>query len=173
MLFGFKICLWPRVIPEGLSTSLHINEPQIIQASLQLHVRTTHFTGVPASPHPPYHLSCWGPRFLLNQPYISGVHRNNFTDVWQGYSVARRQSLPWLPCMYTNTGTSGWVDTTPGSYTVAKCYGLLANPRCFSGPGIHTDPATLFELTGWKAPSLELPTRKHPRPGRTPRFSIL
>ncbi|KAI6097546.1 hypothetical protein F5141DRAFT_1067203 [Pisolithus sp. B1] len=39
-----------------------------------------------------------------------------------------------------------------GSHTIAKRYGLLANSRFFSGifPGIHTDPATLFELDGWK-----------------------
>ncbi|KAI6115183.1 hypothetical protein EDD16DRAFT_1708821 [Pisolithus croceorrhizus] len=36
--------------------------------------------------------------------------------------------------------------------TVDTRYGLLANSRFFSGifPGIHTDPATLFELDGWK-----------------------
>ncbi|KAI6097564.1 hypothetical protein F5141DRAFT_1149426 [Pisolithus sp. B1] len=36
----------------------------------------------------------------------------------------------------------------------AHRYGLLANSRFFSGifPGIYTDPATLFELDGWKGP---------------------
>lgn len=55
--------------------------------------------------------------------------------------------------VYEHRKWLGWYNS-PGSYTVAKRYGLLANSRFFSGifPGIHTDPATLFELDGWRGP---------------------
>jgi len=47
----------------------------------------------------------------------------------------------------------GWYNS-PGAYTIAKRYGLLTKSRMFTGffPGVHTDPATLFELDGWKGP---------------------
>ncbi|KAL4076416.1 hypothetical protein V8B97DRAFT_1921943 [Scleroderma yunnanense] len=55
--------------------------------------------------------------------------------------------------VYEHRKWLGWYNS-PGAYTIAKRYGLLANSRIFSGlfPGVHTDPATLFELDGWKGP---------------------
>ncbi|KAF9226907.1 hypothetical protein BS17DRAFT_512275 [Gyrodon lividus] len=55
--------------------------------------------------------------------------------------------------VYENRRWLGWYNT-PGSYQIAKRYGLLAKSRFFDGffPGVHTDPATLFELDGWKGP---------------------
>ncbi|KAF8416787.1 hypothetical protein L210DRAFT_3493772 [Boletus edulis BED1] len=53
--------------------------------------------------------------------------------------------------VYENRRWLGWYNS-PGSYQIAKRYGLLAKSRFFDGffPGVHTDPATLFELDGWK-----------------------
>ncbi|KAF8555343.1 hypothetical protein OG21DRAFT_1410960 [Imleria badia] len=55
--------------------------------------------------------------------------------------------------VYENRRWFGWYNS-PGSYQIAKRYGLLARSRFFDGffPGVHTDPATLFELDGWKGP---------------------
>lgn len=55
--------------------------------------------------------------------------------------------------VYENRRFLGWYNS-PGSYQIAKRYGLLARSRFFDGffPGVHTDPATLFELDGWKGP---------------------
>ena len=55
--------------------------------------------------------------------------------------------------VYENRRWLGWYNT-PGSYQIAKRYGLLAKSRFFDGffPGVHTDPATLFELDGRKGP---------------------
>lgn len=55
--------------------------------------------------------------------------------------------------VYENRRWLGWYNS-PGSYQIAKRYGLLAKSRFFDGffPGVHTDPATLFELDGWKGP---------------------
>ncbi|KAG0698680.1 hypothetical protein DFH29DRAFT_940184 [Suillus ampliporus] len=50
----------------------------------------------------------------------------------------------------------GWYNS-PGSYLIAKRYGQLANSRLWDGlfPGVNTDPATLFELDGWKGPKFK------------------
>ena len=50
----------------------------------------------------------------------------------------------------------GWYNS-PGSYLVGKRYGQLANSRFWDGlfPGVNTDPATLFELDGWKGPKFK------------------
>jgi hypothetical protein len=55
--------------------------------------------------------------------------------------------------VYENRRWLGWYNT-PGSYQIAKRYGLLAKSRFFDGffPGVHTDPATLFGLDDWKGP---------------------
>lgn len=55
--------------------------------------------------------------------------------------------------VYENRRWLGWYNS-PGSYEIAKRYGLLAKSRFFDGffPGVHTDPATLFEFDGWKGP---------------------
>ncbi|KAH0840293.1 hypothetical protein J3R83DRAFT_1302 [Lanmaoa asiatica] len=55
--------------------------------------------------------------------------------------------------VYENRRWLGWYNS-PGSYQIAKRYGLLVNSRFFDGffPGVHTDPATLFDLDGWKGP---------------------
>ena len=55
--------------------------------------------------------------------------------------------------VYENRRWLGWYNS-PGSYQIARRYGLLARSRFFDGffPGVHTDPATLFELDGWKGP---------------------
>ncbi|KAI9569294.1 hypothetical protein HD554DRAFT_2020677 [Boletus coccyginus] len=55
--------------------------------------------------------------------------------------------------VYENRRWLGWYNS-PGSYQIAKRYGLLAKSRFFDGffPGIRTDPAILFELDGWKGP---------------------
>jgi len=54
--------------------------------------------------------------------------------------------------VHENKRWSGY--NSPGSYQIAKRYGLLAKSRFLDGlfPGVHTDPATLFELDGWKGP---------------------
>jgi hypothetical protein len=48
----------------------------------------------------------------------------------------------------------GWFNS-PGSYTVAKKYGQLANARFWRGlfPGVTVEPARLFELDGETGPS--------------------
>jgi hypothetical protein len=50
----------------------------------------------------------------------------------------------------------GWYNS-PGSYIIAKRYRQLANSRFWDGlfPGVNTDPATLFELDGWKGPKFK------------------
>jgi hypothetical protein len=55
--------------------------------------------------------------------------------------------------VYENRRWLGWYNT-PGSYQIAKRYGLLAKSRFFDNffPGVHTDLATLFGLDGWKGP---------------------
>ncbi|KAG6329545.1 hypothetical protein ID866_9545 [Astraeus odoratus] len=55
--------------------------------------------------------------------------------------------------VYEHRKWLGWYNT-PGSYEIAKRYGRLARSRFFDGlfPGVHTDPATLFELDGWRGP---------------------
>ena len=55
--------------------------------------------------------------------------------------------------VYENRRWLGWYNT-PGSYQIAKRYGLLAKSRFFDSffAGVHTDPASLFELDGWKGP---------------------
>ncbi|KAG1717467.1 uncharacterized protein EDB91DRAFT_1191027 [Suillus paluster] len=58
--------------------------------------------------------------------------------------------------MYEGRKWLGWYNS-PGSYLVAKRYGQLANSRFWDGlfPGVNTDPATLFELDGWKGPAFQ------------------
>ena len=55
--------------------------------------------------------------------------------------------------VYENRRWLGWYNS-PGSYQIAKRYGLLAKSRFFDDffSDVHADPATLFELDGWKAP---------------------
>jgi hypothetical protein len=55
--------------------------------------------------------------------------------------------------VYENRRWLGWYNT-PGSYQIAKRYGLLAKTRFFDNffPGVHTDLATLFGSDGWKGP---------------------
>ncbi|KAG9317857.1 hypothetical protein JVU11DRAFT_2084 [Chiua virens] len=55
--------------------------------------------------------------------------------------------------IYENRRWLGWYNP-PGSYQIAKRYGLLAKSRFFDGffPGVHTDPTTFFELDVWKGP---------------------
>lgn len=55
--------------------------------------------------------------------------------------------------VYENRRWLGWYNA-PGSYQIAKRYGLLAKSRFFDGffPGVHMDAATLFDLDGWKGP---------------------
>ncbi|KAF8838360.1 hypothetical protein BDN67DRAFT_971637 [Paxillus ammoniavirescens] len=55
--------------------------------------------------------------------------------------------------VYENRRWLGWYNA-PGSYHIAKRYGLLAKSRFFDGffPGVHTDAASLFDLDGWKGP---------------------
>ncbi|KAG9310365.1 hypothetical protein JVU11DRAFT_9498 [Chiua virens] len=50
----------------------------------------------------------------------------------------------------------GWYNT-PGSYQIAKRYGLVARSTLFHGlfPGVRTDPARLFELDGWQGPRFQ------------------
>ncbi|KAI6042770.1 hypothetical protein EDC04DRAFT_881876 [Pisolithus marmoratus] len=52
--------------------------------------------------------------------------------------------------MSMNTG-NGWDGTTLLAHEIAKRYGRLARSKLFGGlfPGVHTYPATLFELDGW------------------------
>ncbi|KAF9232788.1 hypothetical protein BU15DRAFT_54634 [Melanogaster broomeanus] len=55
--------------------------------------------------------------------------------------------------VYENRRWLGWYNS-PGSYQIARRYGLLAKSRLFDGlfPGVQTNPATLFDLDGWKGP---------------------
>ncbi|KAI6040361.1 hypothetical protein EDC04DRAFT_2879232 [Pisolithus marmoratus] len=55
--------------------------------------------------------------------------------------------------VYEHRKWLGWYNS-PGSYVIAKRYGRLARSKFFDGlfPGVHTDPATLFELDGWPGP---------------------
>ncbi|KAF8549714.1 hypothetical protein OG21DRAFT_1420922 [Imleria badia] len=55
--------------------------------------------------------------------------------------------------VYENRQWFGWYNS-PGSYQIARQYGRLSRSRFFDGffPGVHTDPATLFEFDGWKGP---------------------
>ncbi|KAI6097545.1 hypothetical protein EDD16DRAFT_1072961 [Pisolithus croceorrhizus] len=56
--------------------------------------------------------------------------------------------------VYEHRKWLGWYNS-PGSYEIAKRYGRLAKSKFFDGlfPGVHTDPATLFELDGWPGPN--------------------
>ncbi|KAF8439380.1 hypothetical protein L210DRAFT_3542198 [Boletus edulis BED1] len=47
----------------------------------------------------------------------------------------------------------GWYNT-PGSYQIARQYGLVAKSAFFKGcfPGVRKDPASLFEFDGWQGP---------------------
>ncbi|KAL4076417.1 hypothetical protein V8B97DRAFT_1921941 [Scleroderma yunnanense] len=55
--------------------------------------------------------------------------------------------------VYEHRKWLGWYNS-PGSYEIAKRYGRLARSKFFDGlfPGVHTDPATLFEMDGMKGP---------------------
>lgn len=55
--------------------------------------------------------------------------------------------------VYEHRKWLGWYNS-PGSYEIAQRYGRLARSKFFDGlfPGVHTDPATLFELDGMKGP---------------------
>ena len=50
----------------------------------------------------------------------------------------------------------GWYNT-PGSFQIARQYGLIAKSVVFKGffPGVRTDPAELFEFEGWKGPRFQ------------------
>ncbi|KAN0101109.1 hypothetical protein V8E55_001093, partial [Tylopilus felleus] len=50
----------------------------------------------------------------------------------------------------------GWYNT-PGSYQIARQYGLVAKSTVFKGffPGVRTDPARLFEFDGWQGPRFQ------------------
>ncbi|KAI6152514.1 hypothetical protein BKA82DRAFT_4111821 [Pisolithus tinctorius] len=55
--------------------------------------------------------------------------------------------------VYEHRKWLGWYNS-PGSYEIAQRYGRLARSKFFDGlfPGVHADPATLFELDGWVGP---------------------
>ncbi|KAG9310364.1 hypothetical protein JVU11DRAFT_9497 [Chiua virens] len=50
----------------------------------------------------------------------------------------------------------GWYNT-PGSYQIAKQYGLVAKSVIFKGlfPGVRIDPARIFEFDGWQGPRFQ------------------
>ena len=50
----------------------------------------------------------------------------------------------------------GWYNT-PGSYQIARQYGLVAKSTLFRGffPGVRTDPTKLFEYDGWQGPKFQ------------------
>ena len=50
----------------------------------------------------------------------------------------------------------GWYNS-PGSYQIARQYGLVAKSTVFKGffPGVRTDPARLFEFDGWQGPRFQ------------------
>ncbi|KIM57349.1 hypothetical protein SCLCIDRAFT_1219563 [Scleroderma citrinum Foug A] len=80
--------------------------------------------------------------FSLNTSAVAGVFGGDEAVATMG-TVHVYEHRKWL----------GWYNS-PGSYTIAKRYGLLTKSKMFSGffPGVHTDPATLFELDGLKGP---------------------
>ena len=82
------------------------------------------------------------PNFTLDTSGVAGVFSGN-------EAVSAMATVH----VYENRRWLGW-NITPGSYQIAKRYGLLAKSRFFDDffPGVHTDPATLFELDGWKGP---------------------
>ncbi|KIO12327.1 hypothetical protein M404DRAFT_124024 [Pisolithus tinctorius Marx 270] len=55
--------------------------------------------------------------------------------------------------VYEHRKWLGWYNG-PGSYEIAQRYGRLAKSRFFDGlfPGVHADPATLFDLDGRVGP---------------------
>ncbi|KIO00418.1 hypothetical protein M404DRAFT_1003854 [Pisolithus tinctorius Marx 270] len=55
--------------------------------------------------------------------------------------------------VYEHRKWLGWYNS-PGSYGIAQRYGKLAKSKFFNGlfPGVHADPATLFEFDGWVGP---------------------
>ncbi|KAG6328819.1 hypothetical protein ID866_10270, partial [Astraeus odoratus] len=81
-------------------------------------------------------------QFSLNTSAVAGVFGGDEAVATMA-TVHVYQHRKWL----------GWYNS-PGSYTIAKRYGLLARSKFFSGlfPGVHTNPATLFELDGLKGP---------------------
>lgn len=81
-------------------------------------------------------------RFSLNTSAVAGVFGGDEAVATMA-TVHVYERRKWL----------GWYNS-PGSYTIAKRYGLLTKSRLFTGffPGVHTDPATLFELDGMKGP---------------------
>jgi hypothetical protein len=83
-----------------------------------------------------------GTHFTLDTSGVAGVFGGD-EAVSAMATVHVYESRRWL----------GWYNS-PGSYQIAKRYGLLARSRFFDGlfPGVHTNPATLFELDGWKGP---------------------
>lgn len=58
--------------------------------------------------------------------------------------------------VYAGRKWLGWYNS-PGSYTVAKKYGQLANSRFWRGffPGVTVDPAVLFEFQGTGGPEFK------------------
>lgn len=58
--------------------------------------------------------------------------------------------------VYTGRRWLGWYNT-PGSYQIARQYGLIAKSTFFKGlfPGVRTDSAQLFEFDGWQGPRFQ------------------
>ena len=58
--------------------------------------------------------------------------------------------------VYSGRRWLGWYNT-PGSYQIARQYGLIAKPLFFKGlfPGVRSEAAELFEFDGWQGPRFQ------------------
>ena len=58
--------------------------------------------------------------------------------------------------VYKDRRWLGWYNT-PGSYQIARQYGLIAKSTVFKGlfPGIRSETAKLFEFEGWQGPRFQ------------------
>lgn len=88
------------------------------------------------------------------QPPFDNTHLLNAAGACGAFGGDEVVSAMATVHVYQNRKWFGWYNT-PGSYEIAKRYGRLAKSRFFDGlfPGVHTDPATLFELDGTLGPT--------------------
>ncbi|KAF9232787.1 hypothetical protein BU15DRAFT_80831 [Melanogaster broomeanus] len=85
-----------------------------------------------------------GSRFTLDTSGVAGV--------FGGDEAVSAMAMATIH-VYEHRRWLGWYNS-PGSYTIARRYGLLAKSHLFDGlfPGVRTNPATLFGFDGWKGP---------------------
>ncbi|KAF8841601.1 hypothetical protein BDN67DRAFT_980247 [Paxillus ammoniavirescens] len=90
---------------------------------------------------------------LLTEPLYSAHFRLDASGVAGFFGGDEAISAMATAHLYRGRRWFGWYNS-PGSYTIAKRYGQLANSRWWDAvfPGVNEEPATTFGLDGKKGP---------------------